>query len=129
MIELLAPAGDLERMRIAFAYGADAVYAGQPAFSLRGRENGFRTVDDIGELVHIGIAIADEVDEGLDIERESNRFDRHRGDIVAEIIVAIDEDGTVGVGADLAGRWAWIYEWVGSIEDLPEVPSGDWLAR
>ncbi len=41
MIELLAPAGDLERMRIAFAYGADAVYAGQPAFSLRGRANGF----------------------------------------------------------------------------------------
>jgi len=44
MIELLAPAGDLERMRIAFAYGADAVYAGQPAFSLRGRENGFKNV-------------------------------------------------------------------------------------
>lgn len=47
--ELLAPAGDLERMRIAFAYGADAVYAGQPAFSLRGRENGFKTVADLGE--------------------------------------------------------------------------------
>ncbi len=31
-------------MRIAFAYGADAVYAGQPAFSLRGRENGFKNV-------------------------------------------------------------------------------------
>lgn len=45
--ELLAPAGDTERMRIAFAYGADAVYAGQPAFSLRGRENGFKTVADI----------------------------------------------------------------------------------
>ena len=44
MTELLAPAGDLERMRIAFAYGADAVYAGQPAFSLRGRENGFKTI-------------------------------------------------------------------------------------
>ena len=46
-VELLAPAGDLERMRIAFAYGADAVYAGQPAFSLRGRENGFKTAADI----------------------------------------------------------------------------------
>ena len=45
MIELLAPAGDLERMRIAFSYGADAVYAGQPAFSLRGRENGFKSLD------------------------------------------------------------------------------------
>ncbi|HSQ42957.1 MAG TPA: U32 family peptidase, partial [Fibrobacteraceae bacterium] len=47
--ELLAPAGDLERMRIAFAYGADAVYAGQPAFSLRSRENGFRTVADLAQ--------------------------------------------------------------------------------
>lgn len=51
--ELLAPAGDLERMRIAFAYGADAVYAGQPAFSLRGRENGFKTVLDLAEGIHI----------------------------------------------------------------------------
>ena len=51
MIELLAPAGDLERMRIAFAYGADAVYAGQPAFSLRGRENGFKSVDDVRQGV------------------------------------------------------------------------------
>lgn len=49
--ELLAPAGDLERMRIAFAYGADAVYAGQPAFSLRGRENGFKTSADIAAAV------------------------------------------------------------------------------
>ena len=44
--ELLAPAGDLTRMKYAFAYGADAVYAGQPAFSLRARENGFKNLDD-----------------------------------------------------------------------------------
>ena len=50
-VELLAPAGDLERMRIAFAYGADAVYAGQPAFSLRGRENGFRSAADVANAV------------------------------------------------------------------------------
>ena len=36
------PAGDPEKMRYAFAYGADAVYAGVPIFSLRARENGFR---------------------------------------------------------------------------------------
>lgn len=39
--ELLMPAGDLEKLRFAFAYGADAVYAGAPQFSLRARENGF----------------------------------------------------------------------------------------
>ena len=49
--ELLAPAGDLVRMKYALAYGADAVYAGQPAFSLRSRENGFKNLDDLAEGV------------------------------------------------------------------------------
>ncbi|MBR2074654.1 MAG: peptidase U32, partial [Fibrobacter sp.] len=49
--ELLAPAGDLTRMKYALAYGADAVYAGQPAFSLRARENGFKNLDDLAEGV------------------------------------------------------------------------------
>ncbi len=40
--ELLMPAGNLENLKFAFAYGADAVYAGIPQFSLRARENGFR---------------------------------------------------------------------------------------
>ena len=40
--ELLAPAGTLKSMRHAFAYGADAVYAGQPRYSLRVRNNEFK---------------------------------------------------------------------------------------
>jgi putative protease len=39
--ELLSPAGTLKNMRYAFAYGADAVYAGQPRYSLRVRNNQF----------------------------------------------------------------------------------------
>jgi putative protease len=39
--ELLSPAGTLKAMRHAFAYGADAVYAGQPRYSLRVRNNEF----------------------------------------------------------------------------------------
>ncbi|MDQ7010660.1 MAG: tRNA 5-hydroxyuridine modification protein YegQ [Mariprofundaceae bacterium] len=39
--ELLAPAGTLKNMRYALAYGADAVYAGQPRYSLRVRNNDF----------------------------------------------------------------------------------------
>ena len=54
--ELLAPAGDLTRLTYALAYGADAVYAGQPAFSLRARENGFRNLDDLSK----GIALCRE---------------------------------------------------------------------
>lgn len=39
--ELLSPAGTLKNMRYAFAYGADAVYAGLPRYSLRVRNNDF----------------------------------------------------------------------------------------
>ncbi len=48
--ELLAPAGTLHNMRYAFAYGADAVYAGQPRYSLRVRNNDFQL-----ENLQIGI--------------------------------------------------------------------------
>ena len=40
--ELLSPAGNLQKLRYALAYGADATYAGIPKFSLRTRENEFR---------------------------------------------------------------------------------------
>ena len=36
-VELLAPAGNLDKLKIAFAYGADAVYGGTSSFSLRNR--------------------------------------------------------------------------------------------
>ncbi len=39
--ELLLPAGTLKNMHYAFAYGADAIYAGQPRYSLRVRNNDF----------------------------------------------------------------------------------------
>ncbi|MDX8413549.1 MAG: tRNA 5-hydroxyuridine modification protein YegQ [Mariprofundales bacterium] len=42
MTELLSPAGTIKNMRYAFAYGADAVYAGQPRYSLRVRNNDFQ---------------------------------------------------------------------------------------
>jgi putative protease len=40
--ELLLPAGTLDKMRTAYAFGADAVYAGQPRYSLRARNNEFK---------------------------------------------------------------------------------------
>ncbi len=48
--ELLLPAGTLAKMRTAYAFGADAVYAGQPRYSLRARNNEFRL-----EELQIGI--------------------------------------------------------------------------
>ena len=46
--ELLAPAGDLEKLKVAILYGADAVFIGGQSFSLRSRASNF-TIDDIKE--------------------------------------------------------------------------------
>jgi putative protease len=47
--ELLSPAGTYKNMQYAFAYGADAVYAGQPRYSLRVRENDFKNAERLAE--------------------------------------------------------------------------------
>lgn len=47
-VELLAPAGDLNRAKTAIRYGADAVYIGGKQFSLRSRASNF-TLEDIQE--------------------------------------------------------------------------------
>ena len=46
--ELLAPAGDLEKLKVAILYGADAVFIGGQSFSLRSRASNF-TIEDIKE--------------------------------------------------------------------------------
>ena len=46
--ELLAPAGDLEKLKIAVLYGADAVFVGSKEFSLRSRASNF-TIEDLYE--------------------------------------------------------------------------------
>ncbi len=50
MTELLAPAGDLERLKIALLYGADAVYIGGSLYGLRANATNF-TIDEIKEGV------------------------------------------------------------------------------
>ncbi|MCR5350678.1 MAG: U32 family peptidase, partial [Acholeplasmatales bacterium] len=46
--ELLAPAGDLEKLKVAILYGANAIFIGGLKFSLRSRASNF-TIDDIKE--------------------------------------------------------------------------------
>ncbi|MGV8933152.1 MAG: tRNA 5-hydroxyuridine modification protein YegQ [Gallionellaceae bacterium] len=58
--ELLLPAGTLDKMRTAYAFGADAVYAGQPRYSLRARNNEFKL-----EELQIGIREAHELGKKL----------------------------------------------------------------
>ncbi len=53
-LELLSPAGNIEKMKVALAFGADAVYAGIPDFSLRVRINDFDfdKIKIATELIH-----------------------------------------------------------------------------
>ncbi|MED9922099.1 MAG: U32 family peptidase, partial [Faecalibacterium prausnitzii] len=48
--ELLAPAGDLERLRYAINYGADAVYCALPEFGMRSAPTNF-TPEQLSEGV------------------------------------------------------------------------------
>lgn len=50
MIELLSPAGDIEKLKFAFLYGADAVYIGGKNYSLRANAKNF-SENDIKEAV------------------------------------------------------------------------------
>ncbi len=72
-IELLAPAGDLEKFKIACIYGADAVYFGGEMFSLRAGA-GNLSIDEIKE----GIAFAHE--RGVKVYMTLNIF-AHNEDI------------------------------------------------
>jgi U32 family peptidase len=51
--ELLAPAGTLKNLRYAISYGADAVYAGMPRYSLRVRNNSFSKLENIAEGIDL----------------------------------------------------------------------------
>jgi len=54
-VELLSPAGDMEKLKIAIEYGADAVYAGVSHFSLRchsGKEFNYETFQEAVDYAH-----------------------------------------------------------------------------
>lgn len=53
--ELLAPAGNLEKLKVAILYGADAVFIGGKEFSLRSSASNF-SLDDIKEAVEFAHA-------------------------------------------------------------------------
>ena len=41
-VELLAPAGNMEKLKTAFHFGADACFVGGSAFNLRGMSSNFK---------------------------------------------------------------------------------------
>lgn len=84
--ELLAPAGDLERLKIALLYGADAVYVGGDLFSLRANainfslkelEEGILFAHHLSKKVYVTVNIAlhnNEADKIIDYLKELDRI-------------------------------------------------------
>lgn len=77
-IELLSPAGDLERLKVTLLYGADAVYIGGQSYSLRANANNF-SIDEIregcsfahklGKKVHLTLNIVFHNEDMEDVEK------------------------------------------------------------
>jgi putative protease len=90
--ELLAPAGTYKNMEYAFAYGADAVYAGQPRYSLRVRNNDFQI-----ENLEKGILRAHQLGKKFyvasNIAPHNNKIDSYMRDI--EPVIAMKPDALI----------------------------------
>ena len=92
--ELLAPAGTFEKAKIAFAYGADAVYAGTSSLSLRTRAemqdndlvNTIEYAHSIGKRVHVAINIFAWDDKYEEIRRQA----RMLNDLKVDGIIVAD---------------------------------------
>ncbi len=86
-IELLAPAGDLERLKIAVLYGADAVFIGGKKFSLRARASNFEI-----EQIAQGVAFAHE--HGAKVHVTLNMLPHEKDlDGLKEYVMALEEVG------------------------------------
>ena len=83
-IELLAPAGSFEKAKIAFLYGADAVYCGTSSLSLRTRadmqdddlEKTIKYAHSIGKRVHVAINIFAWDETYEEIKKQAAELDR-----------------------------------------------------
>ena len=89
-IELLAPAGSLEKAKIAFMYGADAVYAGTSRLSLRSRaemnsdslEETIEYAHGMGKKVYVAMNIYAYDDDYEEIKQEVKRLARIKVDAI-----------------------------------------------
>lgn len=88
--ELLAPAGDLERLKIAMLYGADAVYIGGNVFGLRANATNF-SLDDIKEAVKFAHELDKKVYVTVNITLHNKEVD--------SLVEYLKELNTIGVDA------------------------------
>jgi len=90
--EILAPAGDMFKLKTAFAYGADAVYAGIPKFSLRTREAGF-TPDNLQKAIDYTHAIGKKIYLTLNIYPHNLKVDAFLKEL--DLVVPMGPDALI----------------------------------
>ncbi len=90
--ELLSPAGTLHSMRYAFAYGADAVYAGQPRYSLRVRNNEF-SMEKLEQGINEAHSLGKKLFVASNLLPHNSKVDTYMGDI--EPIIAMKPDALI----------------------------------
>ncbi len=88
--ELLAPAGTFEKAKIAFLYGADAVYAGTTKLSLRTRTT--MQFDDLINTVRLAHSLNKKVYVAMNIYARDNEYD-----LIKEEAKHLDEIGVDGI--------------------------------
>ena len=86
-VELLAPAGDLEKLKIAILYGADAVFIGGKKFSLRAKASNF-TIEDIKEACDFAHSFNKQVHVTVNIYPHEKDLDG-----LKEYLIALDNAG------------------------------------
>jgi putative protease len=90
--ELLSPAGTVRNMEYAFAYGADAVYAGQPRYSLRVRNNDF-TLDNLAHGIQRAHELGKKLYVASNIAPHNSKIDTYMRDI--EPVIAMNPDALI----------------------------------
>ena len=109
-VELLAPAGSVDKAKIAFMYGADAVYAGTSKLSLRTRaemntdtlEETIKYAHSIGKKVYVALNIYAQDEDYEEIEKEVKRLDEiHADAIIASDVGVLDTIKKVAKNMDI----------------------------
>ncbi len=90
--ELLSPAGTLRNLQYAFAYGADAVYAGQPRYSLRVRNNDF-TLDHLEAGIQTAHKLGKKLFVASNLLPHNRKVDSYMDDM--EPVIAMKPDALI----------------------------------
>lgn len=90
-VELLAPAGDLERLKIALKYGADAVYVGGPLLNLRANALNFKFEEikeaaiyahNLNKKIYVTVNIVLHNEELSEVESYLKKLDEYNVDAI-----------------------------------------------